>query len=323
MQHFTKSVVFLYERNRIHSPKYITMKSTVNRWYWPYSFAIVLCSIFAFGRAGNTQTSGTHKSLAYDTVPAKKNQNTERANDKDLDKELQKLDEAAKKLENLKDHDWDKIERDVEEALAKIDFDKVRLQAEVAIKKVDMEKLGKEIEDAISKIDFRKIEQDIEAAMDELPKIDKEKIKQDIQKSGKELEEKLEKKEWRSEMEEVKKINLDEINKEMEKVHKELSKMKEDLKTEKFDMKETMGKAQIEIENAKEELRGYQEMIYAMEQDDLLNTKKDYLIEYKNGELSINGKKQSFDVTNKYKKYFKKDAISIRKEKGEIEIEQD
>jgi hypothetical protein len=88
-----------------------------------------------------------------------------------------------------------------------------------------------------------------------------------------------------------------------------------------LNMKETMEKARQEVDKAKEEVKGYQEMIYAMEKDGLLNTKEDYSIEFRKAELSINGQKQPTEIFNKYKKYFKKERLTIRKENGDMQID--
>ena len=61
-------------------------------------------------------------------------------------------------------------------------------------------------------------------------------------------------------------------------------------------------------------------MIYAMEAEGLLSTKEDYSIEYKSEQLEINGKKQSVEITNKYKKYFTKEKCSIFKKNGELSV---
>jgi hypothetical protein len=58
-----------------------------------------------------------------------------------------------------------------------------------------------------------------------------------------------------------------------------------------------------------------------MEKEGLLNTKDDYTIEYKDGDLFINDKKQSSDITDKYKKYFKQKKIAIKKVDGEMKID--
>lgn len=296
------------------------MKMQFSSRYWMLSIAILLVSAIALAWAGNPQNPSTGEMQIRDTVPGKK-PNAGQPGDKDLDKELLALEEARERLKEIKEKDWNKIQHEVAEAMKKIDMEKIRLQAEEAIRKVDMEKIGREIEETIQKIDFKKIEQDVETAMNELSKIDKEKVSNDIRKAGKELQEVLEKKEWRKEKEEIRKIDFNQVREEMEKAKLEISRAADQVKLEKFNMQETMDKARLEIDKAKEELKGYQEMIYGLEQDGLLNTKEDYSIEYKQGELSINGKLQSPEVTNKYKKYFKKDSMKIRKLKGDIKID--
>ena len=49
-----------------------------------------------------------------------------------------------------------------------------------------------------------------------------------------------------------------------------------------------------------------------LEKDGLIDKDKGYSIEWKNGgELYINGKKQSKEISDKYKKYYKKDGWRI------------
>ena len=86
-------------------------------------------------------------------------------------------------------------------------------------------------------------------------------------------------------------------------------------------MKNIMSDAQGGIDEARAELKGYQEMVYAMENEGLLNTAKDYNIRYMDGELTINGKKQSADMATRYKKYFKKESVTIKKEGGKLSID--
>ena len=82
-----------------------------------------------------------------------------------------------------------------------------------------------------------------------------------------------------------------------------------------------MASSRVEVDKAKEEVKGYQEMIYDMEKEGLLNTKEDYTIEYKDGDLFINGKKQPQEVTDKYKKNFRKKNIAIKKQDGNVKID--
>jgi hypothetical protein len=105
----------------------------------------------------------------------------------------------------------------------------------------------------------------------------------------------------------------------MENAKREMAKAKVELQKQKGEFRKQMDKAKVEMQKAKEEMKGYQEMIYQIEKDGLLNTKEDYSIEYRSGDLFINDKKQPQAVTDKYKKYFKKN-IAIKKQDGKMEI---
>ena len=81
-----------------------------------------------------------------------------------------------------------------------------------------------------------------------------------------------------------------------------------------------MDKAREHLEKAKEELEGYQEMLEQMESAGLIDKHSDYTIEYDEGELYINHKKQADEVRDRFKKYFSKDGIEIRKKNGRFDI---
>jgi DNA repair exonuclease SbcCD ATPase subunit len=276
---------------------------------------VLVTSIVLLAWSGNPGHLVKRSRFNLDTIPSK-------STEKDFDKELRQLDQAKKNLEELKNKDWDKIHRDVEEAIKKLDLDEIHLQIE-SLEKIDIEEIGRKIEESLNKIDFDKIEQEMEEVKDDIPGIDMENIKQELQKARLEAIEQLQKKEWKKEMDEAKEINLKEVGKEMEKVKDEMRRVKEELKLEKLDMKETLTKANEEIERARKEVESYQEMIYAMEKDGLLSTHEDYTIKHADGELFINGKKQSEQIVNKYKKYFSKDRVVITKQDGDLKIDND
>ena len=284
------------------------------RWAIPGTLAFM--TVFALvAWAGGPQQPGSASHSSRDTVPNKQRTRIAREpGDKDLDKEIRQLD-AAK--ENLKDIDWEKIQQSVEAAMKNVDMEKIRLQVEQSMKQVDMEKIQREVQESLKKIDFDKIQKEINESMS---KVDKEEIKEEIEKARKEVEKELKNKDWKKEMEEVKKVNMKEVQEELEKAKEEIKKAKWDMEKEKLNFKEEMKHAHVDIDKAKEELKGYQEMIYSMEKEGLLSTKEDYTIEWKKGELSINDKKQSAEVANKYSKYFKKDTVTIKKEAGDIDI---
>ena len=60
------------------------------------------------------------------------------------------------------------------------------------------------------------------------------------------------------------------------------------------------------------------EFTEGLEKDGLINRKKGFTLEIKNGELYINGTKQSKEVNDKYHKYFKDEDYSIKSDGDSI-----
>lgn len=258
-----------------------------------------------------------------DTVPDKKRNKVTRENgDRDLDKELRQLDKAEENLDKVKEKDWDKIEKDINESLRKIDLDKIKRQAEEAVKRVDVDKINREIEASLQRIDFDKMQAQINESMEEVSKIDKEAIKKELEEAKKQVKEAMEKQEWKEELKHAQKINSEKIAQEMEHAKREMEKAKDEMQHQKLHFRADMDKAKVEVGKAREELKGYQEMIYDMEKEGLLSSKGDYTIEYKNGELLINDKKQPKEVADKYQPYFKTKQVTIKKEDGDMKINQ-
>jgi len=302
--------------------------SPLKRWVAPTLAILLLFTLIAWN---NNQQTPTHKNLKEDTVPKKKSGRL--PGDKDLDKELRELEKARLEVEKMEDFDWEKMRKELDESLKSIDMDKMKADMERFSEK-DMVKIEKELKEALKELDFSKIEKEMEQAMKEMKesgltkeseielKKEMEKVKKDLDRSKKQIEEELKSKNWEKDMEKMKEEDMKQMEKEMENARKEIERAKDDIDLEKLNMKDEMDNARIEIDKAMEELKGYQEMIYSMEKAGLLSTKGDYTIQYKDGELLINGKKQSAEVTNKYKKYFKKDT-TIKKEDGDFNIDID
>jgi hypothetical protein len=223
----------------------------------------------------------------------------------DFEKINQEIQAAMSKV------DFEKMNSDWKKAMEKVDFNKINREMEEAMKEANTDKWNSEWKEAMSKVDFEKMQKEIKESMDKVSKIDMEKMKVDMEKAQKEMQEALGK---------ADRFNQKEFQEQMEKVTKELQELKFDWKHEGFDFKKIMENATEGIEKARVELKGFQEMVYAMEAEGLLSTDGDYTIEYNKGEISINGKKQSQAVSDKYKKYFSKDKTSIIKEDGEINI---
>ena len=244
-----------------------------------------------------------------DTTPTRQKSSpvTDKEYKKDFDKELDELDRARKELQNLPDIDFKKIQSEIDASMKQV-------QEEMSKHKIDMEKMQKELKESLSRIDLEKMQADIKASLKELDKVDMQKMKLEIEKAMEEIKTKINPDEIRKQVEEsISKVD-------MEKVKKEMKKVKEEMEMNKDKMKIDLGKAREDVAKAKEELKSYQEMVYAMEKDGLLDTKNDYKIEYSGGDLYINGTKEPAEVTNKYKKYFRKDKVTIKKEKGEMNI---
>lgn len=269
----------------------------------------------------NPQQSTQDKSISQDTVPAKRNKAVREKDERDLDKEIRQLDEAKEKLKEV---DWDQIKRSVETARKSIDAEQLQKQIDQALKSVDMEKISNQVQESLKSIDLDKLQKEINASVKEsLATIDKDELKKHLDEANREVEKTLNSKDWKKEMEELKKIDLKEIQIDMERAKDDVKRALEKLDEEKFDMKENMGNAWKEIDKAKDEFKGYQEMIYSMEKEGLLSTKTDYSIKYKDGNLTVNGKKQPQEVLDRYKKYFSHEKVTIRKEDGDMDIDFD
>ncbi len=202
----------------------------------------------------------------------------------------------------MKNIDADKIRRQIQEAMRSVDAVKIQKEIQESLSKVDFDKIKEEVNESLKKVDFNKIQIEVKEALD---KVDMNEIREEIAKAGDEVNRELKDKDWK---------------KEMESATDKLKHMKDEFRLENLDMKGVMEKAGDEIDKAKDELKGYQEMIYALESDGLLDTKEDYVIKYRDSELYINGKKQSPETSAKYKKYFKQNKVTIRKEDGDFDI---
>ncbi|HTE25675.1 hypothetical protein [Flavitalea sp.] len=256
-----------------------------------------------------------------DTVPS---QRPKTSGLRDLDVELEKLDRAIERLEHLKTRDWDHISERVHEQLNKINIEEMSKQAELAMKAVDLNKINIEAQKALKTIDVELVQKQVNEAIATV-KIDTDAIQKAmnevkidtdvIQKAMNEVKVELDR-----ELAEIKDLNTEEINEAMDAVKVELKKAKEELKAENKDFKKELDNAKTDIQEAKKEIRGYQDMIYSMEKEGLVDTKNDYKIVYRDGSIFINDKKQTDAVTAKYRKYLKNN-ITIKKENGRFNID--
>src|SRR5688572_9692430 len=287
---------------------------------WALASTIILVVVLALAAwQTNPQQHQITGHPSQDTVPDKnRSKVTREAGDRDLDKEMRQLEKAS---EEMKSKDWEKMQRDVEESIKRIDIEKIQRQTAEAVQRIEFEKVHKQIEESLSRIDFDKIQQQIDESMERVSDIDKKEIKEQLKRAKQQVKEAMEKQEWKDNLKKVHQLNKEEMEEQMLRLKKGMEELKENMRQEKFNFKKEMEKAHVELTKAKEEMKGYQEMIYAMEKEGLLNTNEDYTIEYKDGELYVNDKKQSAETTNRYKKYFKKDKLTIKKEDGDMHIQ--
>jgi hypothetical protein len=303
------------------------------------NYGIALLGLIALGLTSlawaDNQSNQSFQSTG-DTLPKPK------AGKKDFDKQLQEIDKAIKGLQNTPDIDFnkmqkdldesmkkveeqmenqklnfDKMQNDLNESLEKINTDKINEELKVALsqlEKLDVQKLQDELKSSIANIDSDKMRAQIDASLKNLDKIDMEKMGKEIEKSINDAKANIHPEEIEKKVRE----SLDKVD--FEKIKENMNKAKEEIEKNKIHMKVDLDNAREDLAKAKQEIRGYQEMVYKMEADKLLSTKGDYTIEYKDGKISINGVVQPNSVTNKYKKYFPRDGVTIRKEKGEMNI---
>lgn len=192
-----------------------------------------------------------------------------------------------------KQHDNDKDEPGVtgmDDAMKELDIQMQLLNQQ--LKNLHVE-ISKEVTDAISKIDMEKINKEI---AEEIEKIDIDKIKIEVDNSLKEAQE------------QIKKIDMDKIKMQMEDIKQQFNNGEF-----KKQIEDAMQGAKRSIEKAKQQLKEMKDFTDELEKDGLINKKKGCSIEWKNGgELYINGKKQPKEISDKYKKYYKKDNWKIQ-----------
>jgi cytochrome c556 len=311
------------------------------------------------------------KMYYQDTVPAHR---PNASGHRDLDVQLEKLDRAIERLEQLKTRDWGNIAERVHEQLNGINVEEMTKQVEQAMKSVDMNKINTETQKALKAIDAELMQIEVNKAMDAV-KIDTDEIQKAMNEIKIDFNKELEKmkdlnfekmKDLNIEelmdlnleemndinieeltdlnlegmndlnieeltdlnlevmndlnIEEINGLNTEKINEAMEDVKAELQKTKSALKAENYDFRKNLDDIKNDIQEAKKEISGYQDMIYSMEKEGLLDTKNDYKIANRDGSIYINDKKQTNDVSAKYGKYLKNN-ITIRKKNGQFNID--
>lgn len=234
------------------------------------------------------QTNNFH--LVSDTIPSPvKHQNSDLSSMSKSDEQSKKLDVQLAQLdEQLNGLDLQMAQLD--EQLNGLDTI-IDNQVKNAISKADIENALKQAEASIKGISFNEISRQTSAALrqagEEIRKIDFTELKNDLKKAKEELNsEKLKEH-----------INFKELNN---------------------DIKEAMQNAKTEFEKAKQELQQTKDFTNVLEKDGLIKKNKQYTIDWKdNGDLYINGFKQSQQTADRYHKYFKKGGYTIKNDEDD------
>jgi chromosome segregation ATPase len=280
----------------------------MKRNFWLKGTALFAAVLGVVLMVGAQQDQSTKAKQAYVDTPRNKV--------KDIDQALQELEKARAELEKtLKNRDW---EKELHESMSKLDAEKMKLQIEEAVKQVDAAKIQAEMEKAMKSIDMEKMKSDMQKALSD---VDAPKIKLEIAEAMKAVDAEKLKAQIESSLAAV---DMEKVKAELKKVQEiDLKKIQDDLRNIQPEIEKSMSEARESIEKAKVELTAYKGFINDLEKDGLIK-KENYTIEYKKGDLFINGKKQPESVKKKYSDFLKdRKDFTIRKDADDFNIDHD
>ncbi|HWI92206.1 MAG TPA: hypothetical protein VNT20_13075 [Flavisolibacter sp.] len=283
-----------------------------NFWLKQLPIALLVSALVITAAAWKGQPGKTTRT-ATDTIPDKNKKI------KDIDDALDQIEKSKQELDRtLQSKDW---EKEMKGALDKTHFDadKMKLQIDEAVKQIDAKKIQEEISKAMKDVDFEKMKVELKESMD---KIDMQDMKDEIAKAMKQIDAEKIKADINTS---IAKINMDKIKVELDKVKDiDFKEMEASLKKMRPEIEKSMQTAKESVEKAKKEMLEYKNFIDGLDKDGLIDKDKNYKIEYKNGELSINGKKQSAEVVKKYNSFLKdKKDFTIKKDDDRFDIDND
>jgi hypothetical protein len=258
------------------------MKTNYLKWLAWAGFVFAAVTIIAWKRTDHipqgNPSSAVFANNEEDTTPRKKSYNNHDYTTGDLDKAMKELDEALLNMNKNLKIDLTKMDKEIKAAMEEI-------------KKVDSDKISHEVESSLKKVDWDQAKQEVERAMHEVSVKMKE---VDVKQLEKEIA--------------IAKENLSsaKIN-----AHIDIEKINEAVAKSLDGVKES-------IDKAKKELAKMKEFTETLEKDGLIDRKKGYRIEIKDNELFINGNKQSKEITDKYRKYFKEYDYTLKSDGSSI-----
>jgi chromosome segregation ATPase len=199
------------------------------------------------------------------------------------DRDFYKIEEQMKHLQ-LQMEKLDAQMKKLDGQFQKLDFSDQEKEISEAIKNIEMDKNNEQIEEALKGIDLNEINNSVERVK-------------------------------------VNKLRMKEVEKQLERVKTNLQKQRFNLQFKNERIRENVERALNDAkqagENAREEIRNVKELTDVLEKDGLLDKSKAYKIEVKKGELYINGKKQSKEVSDKYRQYYREGDFLINMSEGD------
>ena len=255
---------------------------------------------------------GKSTRTTIDTVPDKNKV-------KNIDDALEQLEKSQKELERtLQEKNW---EKEMKDAMDKANFDaeKMKMQIDEAVKQIDAKKIQDEVAKAMKEVDIQKMKADLQESLN---KVDMKDVKVQIENAMKQVDAAKIQADVNAS---IAKIDVDKIKLELDKVKQiDMKAIEENMRKVKPEIEKSMQDARQSIEKAKKELIEYKAFIDGLDKDGLIDKDKSYSIQYKNGELIINGKKQPAEVLKKYNSYLKgKKDFTLKKDDDNFDIHKD
>ena len=213
-----------------------------------------------------------------DTLPAREQQTA-----RDLDREIRQLSQASATIQRMAEKDWPAISQNIKIDLNGSAIENALVQAESALDKIDAEKLSAVIERAPDIIDFHKLADVIENAMSAVDEdFDSEELRRDLAaakaemtrelKSAKQVTAREIEQAIREARKEISEVNRVELKAAIKDAQNDIDKALDDLKNSEKEIRTSVTRAREEIKEAETVLKGYQEMIYRMQDEKLLST---------------------------------------------------
>lgn len=207
-------------------------------------------------------------------------------------KKIRDLDEALAEL--------DKGEAEMAKALKEVDFQKMEQEIRASLKEIDIERIKADVDKSLAGLDVEKMRADLDKA---LKGLDIEKMRADVRQSLKDVDvQKI-----KTEMRGLKEVDVSGLKEELEKIRPRVE--------------QSMKEAKKDIEKVRTEMTSYKNLVNALDKDGLLNKNDDYKVEYKSGELTVNGKKLSAGAVKKYSELLSgRENFTLQKEADDLNI---